>query len=726
MAHRSGDLGRPKPAGYRHLINEPVRVQAAFFSTMPARRCPNRARSAWASRLLLVVPLVTVVCVVSVLIIPAGGGASGSLPIELTFLSPPQVVTAGHTLTLQWGAVPSGDFIIFAMPTRHPSGFDFSSPSQVIWPSSLGASWNATYGYWTGTASSVGVVIPSKSTAATKFAFQLSTCNFTSGCSNDDRVTVTVVNMATMGTSSMGVVAGTTASLHWQAPQPGDFFLLTMPSSTFRLNFGSASGVTWPNPPGGSWDATHSLWSSTANAVTIAIPQGAPAEASFTFNLTTCNLLSGFCSTSLGGPGFGSVTMTVVGSEWSVTPFSNDFTERTAKQSGGGAPLDAAISPSTDTLFDSNEFSNSLGVDPSGQTRFTPTSDAWDNSNRPFVSCLSGPCVASGISESGERVMIDASGLVWFTQGGAPFYKGGAPVYRGTPNHSEIVAYDPQTGGMCTYGVPGKNPEVFGLAATGSGATETIWFTAMAAQALESFQPSQVGENCATSRDYNLSGQSSFRQIPLPVHPAMVTADPNGTTLWVSHLTSEIDRIDTQSGSVTRYTYRDTNKYSCVSIDGVCTPFAFPWQVLSDGSYAYAIDYGDDNLLRINETTGQMDEIPIPVVSDTEQGYGLTMVKDGSDTRLYFTLSQDPALLSTSTFGMATTFGWVDLTSWAASATQPSQAVLYSGLDTTVSPSAPSDFRGIASGPSGDLVIADSSKGGTVGLIHLNPYRTSA
>jgi hypothetical protein len=670
---------------------------------------------------LLVVPLVTVVCVVSVLTVPARGGASASPPTELTFLSPPEVVTAGHKVMLQWGAVPRGDFIVFAMPTRHPGGFDFSSPSRVIWPSPPGASWNATYGHWTGTASSVEVVIPSSSTATTKFTFQLSTCNFTSGCSDDDQVSLTVVDMATMATSSMGVVAGTTASLHWQTTRPDDFFLLTMPSSNFPLNFGSASEVTWPKPPGGSWSATHSSWSTTANAVTIAIPKGAPAGASFTFNLTTCNLSSGFCSTSLGGPGVGSVTMTIVGSEWSVAPFSNDFTQTTARQSGGGTPLDAAISPSTDTLFDSNEFSSSVGIDPSGQKMFTPAADAWDNSNRPFVSCLVRPCVASGISESGERVLVDAGGLVWFTQGGAPFY------WRNIPNHSEIVAYDPRTGGMCTYGVPGKNPEVFGLVATGSGATETIWFAAMAAHALESFQPGQVGENCASSPDYNLSGQSSFRRIQLSVHPAMVTADPNGTTLWVSgYLTSEIDRVDTQSGSVTRYTYSGTNKYSCVPHNGVCTPVATTWQVLSDGSYAYAIDYGDENLLRINEATGQMDETPIPVVSDTEEGYGLTMVKVGSDTRLYFTLSQDPAHLTTSTFGMATTFGWVDLTSWAASANQPSQALLYSGLDTTVSPSAPSDFRGIASGPSGDLVIADSSKGGTVGLIHLSPSRTSA
>jgi hypothetical protein len=199
----------------------------------------------------------------------------------------------------------------------------------------------------------------------------------------------------------------------------------------------------------------------------------------------------------------------------------------------------------------------------------------------------------------------------------------------------------------------------------------------------------------------------------------MVTADPNGTTLWMSGLFGEVDRVDLQTGNTTRYPLSPTNKYYCVPTSGGCTPVAFPWQVVSDGAYAYAIDYGDDNLIRINETTGQIDETPMPVASDTEQGYGLTIVRLGTDTRLYFTLSQDAALLTTWAFGMTTTFGWVDLTSWSAASSQPSQAVVYTGLDSTIS-STPSDFRGISSGPTGDLAIADSSGGVPEGVIHLS------
>ena len=654
---------------------------------------------------------VSILGAVTVPLASAKTDAAGAPPAELTFQSPPQVVVAGQTVTLRWGTVPAGDFVLLSMPKPYPSGFDFSSPSNVTWPPSSGGGWNSTWGFWATTSPSVSILISTSSVPATAYTFDLFTCNFASGCSTNDQVTLSVVDMATFGTSSMAVVAGTNTSLHWQQSRAGDFYVLTMPSSTYPLTFSSTSVVMWSSSSD-VWYPAYGFWVSTANAVSISIPQAASAGASFTFDLFTCNLLSQKCTNALGGPGEATVTMTVAGPEWSVVPYRNDFTVSMATQSGGGAPLDTAISPTTDVTFDSNEFSNSVGSVAPSKTSVSLQTDAWDSTNKPFVSCGL-TCGQSGISDLGERVVVDASGLVWLTQGGALFYTGAVP------NHSEIVAYDPNSGGICTYGVPGNNPEVSGLVATGSGPNETIWFAAMGAQALESFIPSQVGENCANSPYYSLSGQSSFHQVQLPVGPAMVTADPNGTTLWMSGLFGEVDRVDLQTGNTTRYPLSPTNKYYCVATSGGCTPVAFPWQVVSDGAYAYAIDYGDDNLIRINETSGQIDETPMPVASDTEQGYGLTIVRLGTDTRLYFTLSQDAALLTTWTFGMTTTFGWVDLTSWSAASLQPSQAVVYTGLDSTIS-STPSDFRGISSGPTGDLAIADSSGGVPEGLIHLS------
>jgi hypothetical protein len=618
-------------------------------------------------------------------------------------------------VTLHWGPVPAGDFVLFYTPKPYPSGFDFSSPSNVTWPTPPGAAWNQAWGIWASTNTSVSVLIPTGSAPATAFPFYLLTCNLITGCSSASQATLTVVDMATFHSSSMAVVAGTDIALHWPASKSGDFFLLMMPKSSYPLSFGSASVVQWPTPPGGTWNQTYGVWLSAADAVSISIPQGAVEGASFTFDLLTCNLASEKCSNSLGGPGMASVTVTVVGPGWTVAPFGNDFTSTVAAQAGGGVPLDAAIAPSTDSIFDSNEFSNSIGVAAQGQTTVSLYPDSWDGANMPFVSCVLGPsCGASRKSDLGERVVVDANGLVWFTQGGAMFYSGGLA------NHSEVASFDPKSGGICTYGVPGNNPEVLGLAFTGSGSSETIWIAASGARALESFVPNQVGQNCANSPYYSLAGQSSFRQISLPDSPALLSADPDGVTIWASGLFGSVDRVDTQTGTVTRYSISGTNNYYCVLNNGTCTPVAFPWQVVSDGTFAYAIDYGDDNLVRINETTGHVDETPIPFVSDTEQGYGLTVVKTGTDTRLYFTLSQDAALLTTWTFGMTTAFGWVDLTSWSATSPEPSQALVYTGLDGATS-SAPSDFRGIASGPTGDLAIADSSDGRTQGIIHLVP-----
>jgi hypothetical protein len=129
-----------------------------------------------------------------------------------------------------------------------------------------------------------------------------------------------------------------------------------------------------------------------------------------------------------------------------------------------------------------------------------------------------------------------------------------------------------------------------------------------------------------------------------------------------------------------------------------------PWQVVSDGRFVYAVDYGDDNLVRISESTGAVDEVPIPVTSDMEQGYGLAL----SAGRLYFTLSDDRQ----PTFGAASTFGYVDVAGWEAAsaacpassdcAPAPSLGVIYK-----LPSFAQSDLRGIAVAADGSVALAD-------------------
>ena len=139
---------------------------------------------------------------------------------------------------------------------------------------------------------------------------------------------------------------------------------------------------------------------------------------------------------------------------------------------------------------------------------------------------------------------------------------------------------------------------------------------------------------------------------------------------------SEIDRVDLNTLQVTSYKLPSANTYSPLG--------SMPWQIVVDARYVYGIDYGDSNVVRINKATGLIDAVPLPLTSDTEQGYGLAL----SAGRLYFTLSDD----TQPSFGGASTFGYIDISSWEAPSAQcspagtdcapsPSQAVVYSGLD---------------------------------------------
>ena len=51
-------------------------------------------------------------------------------------------------------------------------------------------------------------------------------------------------------------------------------------------------------------------------------------------------------------------------------------------------------------------------------------------------------------------------------------------------------------------------------------------------------------------------------------------------------------------------------------------------------NYVYAIDNADAEIVRIDKLTKQVDELPIPLDSDVENGFGLAI----SAGRLYFTL----------------------------------------------------------------------------------------
>lgn len=104
-----------------------------------------------------------------------------------------------------------------------------------------------------------------------------------------------------------------------------------------------------------------------------------------------------------------------------------------------------------------------------------------------------------------------------------------------------------------------------------------------------------------------------------------------------------------------------------------------------------------------------MDELAIPLTSDVENGFGLAIATG----RLYFTLAND----ALTDFGEASTFGYVNLSSWPLGSSHADR-VLDTGLPEVTDPSAKADYRAIAVGPTGQVAITDK-----YGMIRLTPEK---
>jgi len=96
--------------------------------------------------------------------------------------------------------------------------------------------------------------------------------------------------------------------------------------------------------------------------------------------------------------------------------------------------------------------------------------------SRPFALTLFGE-QRTQISQSGEALVVDPSGRIWITQGGAEPYPGDLP------DHSRVVCYDPRDSfgdGFRIYNIPGDHNSVFGLA--WDARRRRVWFTEAARQ----------------------------------------------------------------------------------------------------------------------------------------------------------------------------------------------------------------------------------------------------
>ena len=223
---------------------------------------------------------------------------------------------------------------------------------------------------------------------------------------------------------------------------------------------------------------------------------------------------------------------------------------------------------------------------------------------------------------------------------------------------------------------------------------------------LDSFNPAQIGDGCPGTRDESFTLPATVRALTWQanVAPAQIAVDPTAPDLWITdYFGSEIDRVDTQTLQLTPF---------ALDISNGSAPFgAEPWQIVVDTNYVYAAEYGNAELVRINKNTGQIDDVRIPLASDSEQAHSLAV----SGGKLYFTLSDDPR----PAFGPMSTFGYIDIAAWEAAsspcvtspgdcAPTPAHEVIYTKLFGFGDPNkSATDYRGIAASANGTIAITD-------------------
>ena len=542
------------------------------------------------------------------------------------------------------------------------------------------------------------------------------------------------------GNSAMTVLPGNKIQLHFST-SPKQWFILTNSGQTPLPNFSSPYVVHW-NPMAGSSASFNNTWGwrqtntwgwwqtspapgntpkgSTTN-IQVRIPTDAAPGTVYAFQLYTCDW--SLCSNSPGGtpPGYSQIFMTVASSAWSSVPYTHEFKYLvTMPRLSPQAPVDVTFD-SGDTIWVNSESSpyqdaldNNAYQPPSthrSNSRLSGLTDSANQQNHPFWYCLGQVCGNTSTSSLGERVIF-VDGKIWATKGGDNLLHGSEE------NRSEVLAYDPSTGGFCTYQVPGNNQELYGITATGTGPATEIWIDGAVGPnhtaGIASFIPSA---NDVCPGTYSLANSDSYTAYQLPAMnrqcnsnqkcnptlPAMITADPSGNEIWISQpFGSEIDAFNTSTHKVSTSAYPPQNAY--FTINQLPQPeVAAPWQVVADSNYVYAIDFGDDNLIRLAKSTGKIDQIPIPATSDQDRGYGLAL----SGSKLYFTSPGDP------TYG----FGYVDVGAWESASSNcspgvdcvpsPPSALVYSGLTHDADPSRSPSYSGVAAASDGQVAIAD-------------------
>jgi len=519
--------------------------------------------------------------------------------------------------------------------------------------------------------------------------------------------------------SSFEVLPGSLVSLHWStfgsgAPtSPNLHFLVT----SSLPGFSSTSVVTWPpgTSPSPTW-TTSTGWMTTADAMTVVIPGDAAAGTQYTVALITCD------STGCSSPAQSAVlTVPPSPTSWVTRSYQSNYSHL-ATNVVLGQPFATTFLTSDNSIWIASEFSHDLTEIKSNGTSgkrmgVTTPHGAPHLFLQPFAACGISTCHRTARSAQSEQV-ITAGGKIWLTFGGWRWYQSSASP----PNHSEVVAFDPATKKFCTYLLPGNNNEVAGIATTGAGTDLRVWFVESRGSggqpSLDGFDPSAVGGGCDGDLDEAYVLPESVRLLKWPSTggqwPVQIAVDPTSPTLWITdfngydidgEMHSDIDQVDISDPAEPRV----ESRYVIPSANPSSLLGPKPWDIAApaNSNYVYATDNGDAEIVRINKLTGQMDELPIPLTSDVESGFGLAI----SSGRLYFTLADDYV----TNFGAASTFGYIDLSSWPQG-TSHADGVIYTGLPTVTNSGFKADYRAIAVGPTGQVAITDKH-----GMIRLTP-----
>ena len=514
--------------------------------------------------------------------------------------------------------------------------------------------------------------------------------------------------------TALEVLPGSLVSLHWSSGADAALSGLHFLVSSNLPGFSSAPEVEWPprTSPSPTWTGT--AWTTTAQGVSVAVPVNAVAGSQYTVAFATCD--SAACSPT------NSVVLTVPTSptNWKTIGYQSAY-PHVATFATPGQPFATTFLASDNSIWNASEFSHDVveikgnGTAARGVEVVSPKGSS-SLFRTPFADCGSSPCIPSAVSAQSEQV-ITSGGDIWLTFGGWRWDRSSAP-----PNHSEVVAFDPATKKFCTYLVPGNNNEIAGIAVTGSGTHSRVWFVESRGSgghpSLDAFDPSAVGEGCdgRSNEAYVLPGSVELLTWPSTggQWPAQIAVDPSSPTLWITdfdgyaangRMYSDIDQVNISDPVEPKVEHR----YVIPSTNPASLFGPKPWYIVAPphSDDVYAIDNGDNEIVRLNKVTGQMDELPIPLTSDFENGFGLAL----SSGRLYFTLADDYPDL----FGAASAFGYVTLSSWTPGSSH-ADGVIYSGLPAVTDPGTKADYRAIAIGPTGQVAITDK-----FGMIRLTP-----